>query len=126
MSVAGTLHEILLNLANRPDRIALFLRFTGMKKASFIRMTLPALFAAALFLSPHAAMAQIATGSSDPVLPDPVQGRGAQYPPSAVTTTEAYMGPPHLRTDNACTSYNPCALPSSAPHRLGQLSNSGD
>jgi hypothetical protein len=81
------------------------------------------LLAAFLLLLPNVAAAQMSSSSSDPILPDPVPNRGAAYPPSAVTAGAAYAGPPRMIPRNECTPLNPCALPSSAPHKLGTLPN---
>ena len=83
--------------------------------------TLAALCATLLLLSPDVAMAQIAASATDPVLPDPVTGRGTQYPASAATEGQAYNGQPKSPPRKDCTALNPCALPSSAPHKLGPL-----
>ena len=64
--------------------------------------------------------------SAEPVLPDPVPTQGANYPPSAATATTAYGGPPRFTPAAPCSALNPCALPSSAPHKLGPLVGSGD
>jgi len=63
----------------------------------------------------------LAGHTAQAVIPDPVPGQGADFAPSAATATEAYGGPPRLMPDDPCTEYNPCALPSSAPHKLGTL-----
>ena len=64
----------------------------------------------------------IPTQSSEPILPDPVRGAGANYPPSAVTADQAYAGgTPRTTLRGDCSSFNPCALPSSAPHKLGPV-----
>ena len=84
---------------------------------------LTATFAA---LAPVLAQAQtdpLSGQSAASVMPDPVPGQGADFKPSAATATEAYMGMPRLERDTSCTEFNPCALPSSAPHPLGQLSD---
>jgi hypothetical protein len=83
----------------------------------------PILLAASLLLLPDVAASQMSSSSSDPVSPDPVPGQGADYPPSAVTAGTAYGGPPKMIPGDACTPFNPCALPSSAPHKLGTLPN---
>lgn len=67
------------------------------------------------------AMAQMQTSSADPVLPDPVPNHGTQYPASTATADAAYGGHAKVVLRNSCTSLNPCALPSSAPHPLGAL-----
>lgn len=58
--------------------------------------------------------------SAEPVLTDPVPGAGADYPPSAATAGEAYVGPPLEKADPdlGCSPFNPCAYPSSAPRKL--------
>jgi hypothetical protein len=76
--------------------------------------------------APNVALAQMSSGSSDPVLPDPVPNQGVAYPPSAVTADTAYAGPPKIAPHNGCTPLNPCAQASSAPHKLGPLVNAPD
>lgn len=56
---------------------------------------------------------------SGPYMADPVPGTGADYPPSAATATEAYVGPPKDHPAEACSALSPCALASSAPRKLG-------
>jgi hypothetical protein len=85
------------------------------------KMKFTALLALMTLLSPGAAMAQLASTRNTPVQPDPVPGQGANYAPSDATATTAYMGPARDDLHNDCTEFNPCALPSSAPHPLGQL-----
>ena len=83
--------------------------------------TLAALIAGAM---PGVALAQtdpLAGTYTPPVIPDPVPGHGADFKPSDATATEAYMGPGHAAPNDPCTEFNPCALPSSAPHALGRL-----
>ncbi len=75
---------------------------------------------------PNVAMAQMSYGSSGPVLPDPVANHGADYPPSAATAGIAYGGPPKTALRNPCTAFNPCALASSAPHKMGPMINAND
>jgi hypothetical protein len=96
-----------------------------------LRPLLLALSSLALALASAMAMVQAATAqdnpipsqSSEPVLPDPVRGQGANYPPAAVTADQAYGGPPRMIAHGECSALNPCALPSSAPHRLGPLAD---
>jgi hypothetical protein len=90
----------------------------GMRRAAILIAFLSAL--------PNAALAQMSSGSSDPVLPDPVPNQGVAYPPSAVTADTAYAGPPKMIPHNGCTAFNPCAVPSSGPHKLGPLVNATD
>jgi hypothetical protein len=75
---------------------------------------------------PNVAVAQMSAGSTEPVLPDPVPNRGANYPPSAVTADTAYGGPPKMTPHLNCSPLNPCALPSSEPRKLGPLVDSAD
>jgi hypothetical protein len=75
---------------------------------------------------PNVALAQMSSSSTDPVLPDPVPNQGVAYPPSAVTADTAYAGPPKMTPHSQCTPLNPCAVPSSAPHKLGPLVNAND
>jgi len=78
------------------------------------------------FVLPNAALARMSSSTSDPVLPCPVPNQGVAYPPSAVTADTAYAGPPKMTPHNGCTALNPCALPSSDPHKLGPLVNATD
>ena len=91
-----------------------------------LKTTIAVLLAASFALAVPA-LAQTDPLSGSPsvaaVQPDPVPGKGANFVPSDATATEAYGGPAHVALDNSCTEFNPCALPSSAPHPLGQLSN---
>jgi len=89
------------------------------------RRGLAAVLAASLSLLPNVAVAQMAP-SDIPVLPDPVPNQGVQYPASAATAGQAYVGPPKMVLHAECTPFNPCAAASSAPHKLGPLVNSGD
>jgi hypothetical protein len=90
----------------------------GMRRAAFLIAFLLAL--------PNVAVAQMSSSSTDPVLPDPVPNRGVAYPPSSVTADTAYAGPPKMTPHTQCTALNPCAVSSSAPHKLGPLVNSPD
>jgi len=63
--------------------------------------------------------------SAEPVLPDPVPGRGANYPPSAVTADTAYAGPPREIPNKECDPANPCAFDSSAPGKSELKGKSG-
>lgn len=85
-----------------------------------------AILIAFLLAMPNAALAQMSSSSADPVLPDPVPNQGATYPPSAATAGMAYGGPPRMDPRNGCSAFNPCALPSSAPHKLGPLVDATD
>ena len=87
------------------------------------KITIMALLAASFAMGmPALAQTDPLSGPSTIVVqPDPVAGQGTDFKPSDATATEAYMGPPRLERDTSCTEYNPCALPSSAPHALGQL-----
>jgi len=57
--------------------------------------------------------------SSEPVLPDPVPGRGADYPPSAATADTAYAGPPKEIPNKECDPANPCAFVPPVPGMSG-------
>lgn len=84
------------------------------------------ILAAALSFVSAVALAQtdpLAGHTAGPVMPDPVPGQGADFKPSDATAIEAYGGPPRAAPSDPCTEFNPCALHSSAPHRLGQLDN---
>ena len=54
---------------------------------------------------------------AEPMLPDPVPGTGADYPPSAATAGQGYVGPPLRKADPdlTCSPWNPCAYNSSTP-----------
>jgi hypothetical protein len=79
-----------------------------------------------LLAVPNIALAQMSSSSADPVLPDPVPNQGVAYPPSAVTADTAYAGPPKMTPHTQCAPLTPCAVPSSAPHKLGPLVNAND
>jgi hypothetical protein len=86
------------------------------------KITIAALLAASLAQPAPAQTNPLSRSSSVPaVQPDPVPGQGADFAPSEATATTAYMGAARDDLHNDCTAYNPCALPSSAPHPLGQL-----
>lgn len=60
----------------------------------------------------------LASTTAGPVLPDPVPGQGGNFSPSAVTSGQAYGGPPLGAPSQNCSPFNPCALASSDPHRM--------
>ena len=89
-----------------------------MKTRNHIRAAVAALLATLALSSPDAALAQkLPSTSAPPVQPDPVAGMGGNFTPAMATATEAYGGPPKTAAAEACTKYNPCALPSSAPRK---------
>ena len=75
-----------------------------MKTQFSMRKTALAALIAAIFAVglPGVAAAQVdplAGHSTAAVIPDPVQGQGADFRPADATATEAYMGPPRLERD---------------------------
>jgi hypothetical protein len=104
--------------------MATAIRFMVMKNIAPLHK---ALFAISLIVSSwsfsHEAYAQMTSSSTDPVLPDPVPNKGADYPPSAVTADTAYGGPAKMKSNAQCSALNPCAVSSSEPHKLGPLVN---
>lgn len=82
------------------------------------------MFLWALTVASSAALAQSSSlptpGGGEPVLPDPVPGVGADYPPSAATAGQGYVGPPLRKADPdlTCSPWNPCAYASSTPRKL--------
>jgi hypothetical protein len=78
----------------------------------------------ALLAAPDLALAQsdgISSTASDPILPDPVPGQGANFPASTATSGTAYGGPPLATPRQDCSPSNPCAVSSSAPRDPGVL-----
>jgi hypothetical protein len=68
--------------------------------------------------SPALAQSDLPSTAADPVLPDPVPGQGGNFSPSAVTSGQAYAGPPLATPRQDCSPFNPCALASSEPHKM--------
>jgi hypothetical protein len=86
-------------------------------------MMLCAVAIGAWLISGASAMAQSTADSlpstaADPILPDPVPGHGWNFPPATVTADQAYAGPPLATPRQDCSPLNPCAVPSSGPHKM--------
>jgi hypothetical protein len=112
--------EILERRTMCRDGFVPFTRFTAMK-TRIPKTKFAVLLSLITALSSGTAMAQLESSSTDPAMSDPVPGKGTQYPASAATADQAYGGQPRPAARNDCSETNPCAVTSSAPHKLGQL-----